>query len=158
MSKGSSKTRFYKRATFITHLPESYLYSPTHSWVARDEADGSWKVGLTKFATRMLGDMVDFQFEKKSQDSVSSGEIIGWVEGFKAISDIYCIAEGSFHRFNAHLKTDISQISKKPYGDGWLYSISGKPDSTCVEIDEYIAILDKTIDRILEQQQKSNED
>ena len=54
---------------------------------------GRWRVGFTKFATRMLGEIVEVQWEKTDGAGVSSGEIIGSIEGFKAISDIYCVAE-----------------------------------------------------------------
>ncbi len=79
-----SETVFYKRATFVTHLPAAYLYSPSHFWIAK-VSDGEWRVGFTKFATRMLGEIVDHQFEKRAGDPIASGEIIGSVEGFKAI-------------------------------------------------------------------------
>jgi glycine cleavage system H protein len=71
------------------------LYSPSHFWLRRIEGD-RWRIGFTKFATRMLGEIVDVQFEKKPGDAVTSGEIIGSIEGFKAISDIYCVADGRF--------------------------------------------------------------
>ena len=42
---------------------------------------------------------------------------------------------------------------KKPYGDGWLYEMTGKLDDKCVDVHGYAAILDQTIDKMLEQQQ-----
>ena len=127
-------TSFYKRSNFVTHLPVDCLYSPSHFWIAQTDA-GLWRVGFTKFATRMLGEIVDHQFEKKSGEPVASGEIIGSVEGFKAISDIYCIANGVFAGANPHLKDDIEVIGKEPYGAGWLYLIDGTPDAKCVDLE-----------------------
>jgi len=43
-------------------------------------------------------------------------------------------------------------INKDPYGKGWLYIIEGEPDSKCVDLNGYKALLDATIDRILENQ------
>ena len=120
-------------------------------WIA-DQAEGLWRVGLTKFATRMLGEMVDHGFEIEAGAPVRSGQIIGWVEGFKAISDIFCIAEGNFSGANPVLKEKITVINKDPYGAGWLYMVKGKPDAKCVNVRGYQAILDKTIDKILEKQ------
>ena len=61
----------------------------------------------------MLGEIVDLQFEKKSGDSVSSGEIIGAIEGFKAISDIYCVIDGRFAGGNSALQTAIERVTQK---------------------------------------------
>ncbi len=149
------KTLHYKRSRFVTHLPVDYLYSPSHCWIARQE-DDLWRVGFTKFAVRMLGDMVDHGFEIEPGALVQPGQIVGWIEGFKAISDLYCIAEGSFAGANPLLKERITVVNKDPYGEGWLYMVKGKPDSKCVDVHGYRAILDKTIDKILEKQ-KSEE-
>jgi len=146
-----TKTLHYKRSHFVTQLPVDYLYSPSHFWVASQAVD-LWRVGLTKFATRMLGDMVDCGFELKAGSPVASGQIIGWVEGFKAISDVYCVLEGNFSEANPVLKERITLINKDPYGGGWLYEVSGKPDAKCVDVQTYKAMLDQTIDRILEKQ------
>jgi glycine cleavage system H protein len=151
MDAGRPKTLHYKRSHFVTHLPLDYLYSPSHAWIARQDED-HWRVGLTKFATRMLGEMVDHGFEIEVDAPVRSGQIIGWVEGFKAISDLFCIAEGHFAGSNLALKEKINLISKDPYNSGWLYLVKGQPDTRCVDVQSYRAILDKTIDRILEKQ------
>ncbi len=149
------KTLHYKRSRFVTHLPVDYLYSPSHGWIARQE-DDLWRVGFTKFAVRMLGDMVDNGFETGLDAPVQPGQIVGWIEGFKAISDLFCIAEGTFAGVNPLLKERITVVNKDPYGEGWLYMVKGKPDSKCVDVHAYRAILDKTIDKILEKQ-KSEE-
>ena len=151
MDRARPRTLQYKRSHFVTQLPVDYLYSPSHCWIA-DQAEGLWRVGLTKFATRMLGEMVDHGFEIETDAPVESGQIIGWVEGFKAISDIFCIAEGNFSGPNPVLKEKITVINKDPYGAGWLYVVKGKPDAKCVDVRDYQAILDKSIDKILEKQ------
>jgi glycine cleavage system H protein len=151
MSAGQPKTLHYKRATFATQLPVDYLYSPSHGWAARI-GENRWRVGLTKFATRMLGEMVDHGFEVEPGGAVSAGQVIGWVEGFKAISDLYCIVGGDFAARNLVLLEDIKLIGKSPYGEGWLYEANGKLDSRCMQVEAYRDLLDRTIDRILAQQ------
>ena len=111
-----------------------------------------WRVGLTKFATRMLGEMVDHGFEVGPEAPVTHGQIIGWVEGFKAISDIFCVAEGTFVGANPALKEKITLIGKSPYDAGWLYGVRGAPDGRCVDVEAYKKILDKTIDKMMEKQ------
>ena len=151
MESSRPKTLHYKRSRFVTQLPLDYLYGPSHSWIAR-QGDGAWRVGLTKFATRMLGEMVDHGFELEVGAPVAPGQIIGWVEGFKAISDVYCIADGRFLGANPGLKEKLTPINKDPYGAGWLYAVSGQPDPRCVDVHAYRNLLDKTIDKILENQ------
>lgn len=148
----AGETVFYKRSTFVTHLPSGYLFSPSHYWLAEEES-GQWRVGFTKFATRMLGDLVDHQFEKKAGERVESGEIIGSVEGFKAISDLYSPVEGSFVEGNPDLAQDPDLIGREPYGAGWLFRIRGTPDPRCGSVDNYRHLLDATIDRMLEKQE-----
>jgi glycine cleavage system H protein len=144
-------TEFYKRSNFITHLPVDRLYSPSHFWLER-VADDRWRVGFTKFATRMLGEIVEVQWEKSDGASVASGEIIGSIEGFKAISDIYCVADGKFAGGNRALREQIALVGDEPYGAGWLYEVVGAPDTKCIDLAGYRALLDTTIDRILEKQ------
>ena len=155
METGKPKSLHYKRSHFVTQLPVDYLYSPSHCWIARQEG-ALWRVGFTKFAVRMLGDMVDHGFETEPGARVESGQIIGWIEGFKAITDLFCVAEGNFAGANPLLKQRITIVNKDPYGAGWLYVIEGQPDAKCVDVHSYRTLLDKTIDRILEKQ-KSEE-
>jgi glycine cleavage system H protein len=151
-----SETSFYKRATFVTHLPVECRYSPSHFWL-REMEPGRWRIGFTKFATRMLGEIVEVQWEKTESAAVASGEIIGSIEGFKAISDIYCAAEGQFAGGNPALREDIELVSREPYAGGWLYEVLGQPDAKCLDLAGYRALLDSTIDRILEKQQAEGE-
>ena len=151
MDTGKPKTLQYKRSQFATQLPSDYLYTSSHAWIAQ-HGQGSWRIGLTKFATRMLGEMVDHGFETAENSPVEPGQIVGWVEGFKAISDLFCVALGLFRGGNPSLRENVKLISKDPYGAGWLYMVEGKPDPNCVNVEAYRNILDKTIDRMLEKQ------
>ena len=101
----------------------------------------------------MLGDMVDHDFETKPGTAIAPGQILGWVEGFKAISDVYGFCVGEFFRVNPDLAANIALITKKPYADGWLYEACGSLDDKCVDVHGYAAILNQTIDKMLEQQQ-----
>jgi glycine cleavage system H protein len=152
MMEPRPKTLHYRRSHFATQLPVDYLYSPSHCWLAREE-NGMWRIGLTRFATRMLGEMVDHGFECQPGEAVSSGKIVGWVEGFKAISDLFCVVTGSFEGGNPALKEKIALIDREPYTAGWLYQAKGEPDGRCLKVGDYRDLLDKTIDRILAKQQ-----
>jgi glycine cleavage system H protein len=150
MTTPAGKTLHYRRSHFATQLPMAYLYTPSHAWVALQD-DRSWRVGLTRFATRMLGEMVDHGFEIGPGAAVQIGQIVGWVEGFKAISDLFCVVEGEFMASNPLLKEKIAVLNKDCYEAGWLYQVKGRPDGKCMDVHAYRDLLDKTIDRLLAQ-------
>ncbi len=138
----------YQRNRFQSRLPKARLYTASHFWLAEQEP-GLWRVGFTRFATRMLGEVVEHGFEAKSGDAVSVGQTIGWVEGFKALTDLYCVADGTFAGGNPEAEADPAVIDKDPYHKGWLYLVRGAPDPNGVAVDGYIGILDATIDKML---------
>ncbi len=138
----------YKRSNFVTALPMDRRYSPSHCWL--EERDGVWRVGFTRFATRMLGDPVDHRFDTPPRASVKAGDVLGWIEGFKAISDVFCVITGEFLGGNPALADDIELIRREGYGAGWLYEVRGQPDAITLDVNGYRDVLDRTIDRILE--------
>ena len=154
MDHASAKTSPFKRSHFATQLPADALYSPSHYWLAR-EPDGVWRVGFSKFAVRMLGELVDQAFEVPEGSAVQPGKIIGWIEGFKAISDIYCVVDGVFCGGNPSLKGQLDQINQAPYGAGWLYRAKGEPDRNCMPVLDYVNLLNATIDRMLAHEKDS---
>jgi glycine cleavage system H protein len=147
MKPGLVEKIAYKRSRFSTRLPVDRVYTPSHFWLAQVEP-GVWRVGFTKFATRMLGDMVEHGFGVKPGDRVAVGQTIGWVEGFKALTDLYCVADGEFVGTNTSLEADSTLTDTDPYGQGWLYSVRGTPDPNAVDVHGYMQMLDLTIDKM----------
>jgi glycine cleavage system H protein len=139
----------YKRSRFSTRLPVDRRYTLAHYWL-REESPGVWRVGFTKFATRMLGDLVEYEFVVSPGSSVTLGQEIGSVEGFKAVTTVYSVMDGEFLGAGAELQADITLVETDPYGRGWLYGARGRPDPASVDVQGYIAILDATIDKMLE--------
>jgi len=95
---------------------------------------------------------VDIRFDLKPDMQIQPGDIAGSIEGFKAISDIYCVAKGSFVTGNPLLQSSLECVAEKPYDEGWLYEVKGEPDMRAMDVNGYRALLDATIDRILEKQ------
>ena len=125
-------------------------YTASHFW-AVEQQTGLWRVGMTKFATRMLGDLVEFEFVAKPGQQVDVGQTIGWIEAFKALTDLYCVADGIFIGANPLIEQDISLVDSDPYRKGWLYSIKGTPEPNNVDVHGYVEILDLAIDKMREQ-------
>jgi glycine cleavage system H protein len=138
---------FYKRSRFQSRLPKNRLYTASHFWLLETEP-GLYRVGFTRFATRMLGELVEHGFEAKVGETIAVGQTIGWVEGFKALTDLYSVADGEFAGGNPQLEQDTTLIDKHPYDAGWLYQVRGRPDPNSMSVEGYIQLLDRTIDKM----------
>ena len=109
---------------------------------------GLWRVGFTKFATRMLGELVEAQFKPDIGGAIAPGEAIGHVEGFKAASDVLCVMNGTFAGMNDALRVDACIVKSDPYEVGWLYSAHGEPEEDSMDVHGYIAVLQETIQKM----------
>ena len=138
----------YKRSRFSARLPRDRRYTPSHFWALEYEP-GRFRVGFTKFAKRMLGEIVELGFEVKPGEPVALGQVVGWVEAFKAVSDLYCVVDGAFVEANPALDADPSLLDADPHGEGWLYAVSGTLDAAAVDAEGYAGILDAQIDKML---------
>ena len=137
----------YKRSRFSTRLPWDRLYTASHFWI-RAAGPGHWQVGLTKFAARMLGDIVDLEFEVADGAPVVVGEVIGSLEGFKARTELYSVLQGVFRGGNPALATSLDVLDSDRYGAGWLYAVEGAPDPGALDAGGYAAVLDATIEKM----------
>ena len=144
----------YRRERFRTRLPIDRVYTAAHYWLL-EEPRGAWRVGFTKFATRMLGDLVEYEFSVKAGAAVTVGQEIGSIEGFKAVSSLFSAADGEFLGVSEALSSDITTVESDPYGKGWLYRVRGQPDPAGMDVHGYITLLDTTIDRLLASRHES---
>jgi glycine cleavage system H protein len=145
------ETFFFRKSRFVTYLPTHYRYAHSHFWAELRE-ENRLRVGFTRFATHLLGEIVDYNFETPSQTQVRPGQALGWVEGFKAVSDIICIGNGHFVAGNASLEQDTELISRAPYAEGWLYEMDGRLDEQSLDVAGYVHHLNMTIEQMLEKQ------
>jgi glycine cleavage system H protein len=139
----------FQRSRFVARFPREYLYSPAHFWLCPEES-GRWRIGFTSFATRMLGEIVEFDFEVAPGAVVAVGQVIGWAEGFKATTDLFSVATGSFAGANPTARGDAARVCADPYGLGWLYAVDGEPDPQATDVQTYLDQLGETIDRMAE--------
>ena len=148
MTTARGETVYYRRARFTTHLPIDRRYSPAHYWLL-EESPGVWRVGLTRFATRMLGDIVEFEFTAQPPAAIATGDEIGSIEGLKAVASVFAAGDGSFLGESEALRRDVTLAETDPYGSGWLYRLGGVPAANTVDVQGYVALLDATIDAML---------
>jgi glycine cleavage system H lipoate-binding protein len=105
----------------------------------------------------MLGDVVEIGFDVKIGDGIGIGDTIGWFEGFKARSDLYSVAGGTFLGSNPLLVDRIAVVDDDRYRRGWLYEVSGAAEPNAMDMHAYAALLDETIDRLRHSQRESVE-
>ena len=146
----------YRRILFRTRLLGDRLYTPSHFWIQQQDVN-VWRIGLTKFASRMLGDVVEIGFDVKPGERVQIGDSIGWFEGFKARSDLFSVADGAFLGSNPLLVDRIAVVDDDRYRRGWLYEVRGTPEPNAMDMHAYAALLDDTIDRLRYSQRESAE-
>ncbi len=143
--------RRFKHARFSARFPENFRYSRSHYWMSGEGcAKDTWRVGFTKFATRMLGELVEAQWNVAEGEVIEPGQSIGTVEGFKAASDVFSVMHGEFSTGNPVLEVDACIVRSSPYLEGWLYEVRGEPEEASLDIDGYIALLDATITKMQE--------
>jgi glycine cleavage system H protein len=141
----------FKHARFSARFPKDYLYARSHYWLTPDpERAGFWRVGFTKFATRMLGELVEAQFPLPTGGPISAGDEIGTVEGFKAASSVFSVINGHFGELNPVLIADACVVKSDPYELGWLYSAKGTPEAEVMSAEQYLELMQTTITRMAE--------
>ena len=145
MNKESQEALQYQRARFSCAIPLHYRYTPDHLWIAPQEGS-VWRVGFTRFGSRTLGEVVDFGFEVCAGQSFTEGQLIGWIEGFKAIKELHAPGEGGFVGANDQLETQITLINHDPQKAGWLFAFRGTPAQSCLDAHGYAVVLDQLID------------
>jgi glycine cleavage system H protein len=135
----------YRRCRFAARFPTARLYTAGHSWLCQ-RSGGVWRVGLTKFGTRLVGEVVELGFHLEPGASVRADDVVGFVEGFKGISDLRASGTGSFLRANPGLATRPNLLNDAPHGRGWLYEFAGHPAPETMVVARYCACLDRVID------------
>jgi glycine cleavage system H protein len=102
-------------------VPQDLTYTAQHEW-ARDEGDGTVRVGITDFAQDALGDIV-FVSLPAAGTQVSSGQVLGEVESTKSVSEIYAPFDGEVVSSNGELESRPELLNTDAYGDGWIVMI-----------------------------------
>ena len=141
----SGNIQRFRRGRFSARFPGRFLYTMSHFWLS-ESSPGTWRIGLTRFAVRMLGEVVEFEFVNSGGAPVEVGEPLGWIEGLKAASDIFSAAQGEFAACNPEALDDPALIFGAPHGAGWLYAVKGAPDSLAMDVRGYTAYLEEIVD------------
>jgi glycine cleavage system H protein len=117
----------------MSNLPAGLKYAQTHEW-ARQEPDGTVKVGISDHAQEALGDLVYLELPAIGR-RVGTGEACAVVESVKAASDVNSPLSGAIVARNEALTDAPELVNQSPY-ESWLFAV--KPD----DISELDRLLD----------------
>ena len=108
-------------------------YTDQHEWIRLDGDEAT--VGITKYASESLGDVVFVELPAAGKVIAAGGEA-AVVESVKAASDIYAPAGGTVSAANADLEATPSRVNEDPEGAGWFFKLSG------VNKDDFAKLMD----------------
>ena len=104
-------------------IPEMLLYSKDHEWIRFEQGDDAF-VGITDHAQEALGDITFVELPKVGK-KVVAGDTCAVVESVKAASDVFAPLSGQVTEVNVSLSKEPEKVNRDPYGEGWLYHLSG---------------------------------
>ncbi|WAS90853.1 glycine cleavage system protein GcvH [Nannocystis punicea] len=110
----------------MSDYPTDLHYTKDHLWVRVTGA--RWRIGLTSFFARQLGDLVFVEFPVMGK-SPATGDAFGMVESVKSAQDLFMPAGGTIVAINDDVVDDPELINNDPYGDGWCVEITPKDAS-----------------------------
>ncbi len=105
----------------MNNIPTELKYTRTHEWV-RQEADGTYTIGITDHAQHLLGDIVYVELPEIHR-ATEAGVEISVVESVKAAADVYSPLSGEVVAINEKLNDEPQLINSSPYGEGWLFKL-----------------------------------
>ena len=108
-------------------------------WAAPTES--GFRVGLTAYAVRLLGEVAHLDWSAGPGDAVASGQEIGFIEGAKATSDLYAPMAGTVDEINAAVMAAPTLLNSNLYDSGWLLSL-GSGEQALLSAEQYVAYLD----------------
>ena len=106
-------------------------FSKQHEWVLMEGEVAT--VGITKYASEMLGDVVFVELPDKGKSIEKDGQA-GVVESTKAASDIYSPIAGDILEVNKSIVDDPSAVNKDSEGKAWFFKIKIKNKSDLDEL------------------------
>jgi len=95
-------------------------FTKDHEWIKIENNIGI--VGITKYASEQLGDIVFVELPEKGNQA-EKGKDIAVVESVKAASEIYSPVSGIIIDINENLNEAPEVVNEDPSEAGWFYKI-----------------------------------
>jgi glycine cleavage system H protein len=95
-------------------------FTDQHEWVRLDGEVAT--VGITRYATEQLGDVVYVELPDRGRKVGQGGEV-AVVESVKAASEVFAPISGEVTEANAALAADPAKVNADPEGEGWFFKL-----------------------------------
>ena len=105
------------------NFPENIRYTSEHEWI-RVEGDEAY-VGITDYAQSELGEIVFIDVPTEGE-TVAQGEVFGFIEAVKTVSDLNMPVTGEVLEITGALDAQPELVNNDPYGEGWIIRIAVK--------------------------------
>ena len=104
------------------NFPDELHYWPDkHVW-ARQEGDGTVRVGMTDVAQSLAGRIIVVNLRSLGK-TLARGKSAGTLESGKWVGSIPTPVAGEVIEVNAAVATDPTAVNRDPYGEGWLIRV-----------------------------------
>lgn len=121
-------------------LPTDRCFARNHMWVSEAGDWAGYRLGLTAYAVKLLGDMRVLEWSVKAGMHVEHGQSLGTIEASKATSDLFAPTSGTIIEFNAAVVADPTLLNSNLYDSGWLLRMETADTSTkWLSPEEYLA-------------------
>ncbi len=102
-------------------LPTDRCYARNHMWALRTK--DVWRCGLSAYAVRLLGDLRRLEWSAPTGAEVQAQQVLGTIEGSKAVSDLFAPAAGVLQALNPAVLADPSLLNSNLYDLAWLFDL-----------------------------------
>ncbi|HEY1321856.1 MAG TPA: glycine cleavage system protein GcvH [Streptosporangiaceae bacterium] len=120
----------------MSDIPADLRYSQEHLWVRPEPGGGLVRVGVTDFAQRSLGDVVEVTLPGLG-GTLKAGQACGDSESVKSVSDLVAPVAGTVRARNDDLASTPELVNTDPYGQGWMFEAEIDPST----LDQQLASL-----------------
>jgi len=124
-----SQTLVFMMGEFAARFPADRHYAGNHMWAQQQGESDVWRFGFSAYAVRLLQDVYFLDWTVDAGTALADRQGIGAIESKKAESDLFAPIAGELVRFHESLLSDPSQINVEPYGEGWLFEMTGASEA-----------------------------
>jgi glycine cleavage system H protein len=110
----------------MSDTPADLRYSADHLWGRLVDGTSVIRVGITDFAQRSLGDVVEVTLPPPGE-TITAGQACGDVESVKSVSDLIAPVTGTVRTRNDDLARAPELVNTDPYGQGWMFEAEIDP-------------------------------
>jgi glycine cleavage system H protein len=101
-------------------------FTDDHEWLRIDGDIAT--VGITKYATEQLGDIVFVELPEAGAE-FAKGDAAAVVESVKAASDVFMPLDGTITEVNQAIVDEPAKVNADPQGAAWFFRIKLKNPS-----------------------------